>query len=74
MLDLDKLPIEVACPRCHYPFDIAMLDARLESRMYCPNCKSQIRLHDNEGSVHVVREHVQRALNQLAQTFRNLGK
>jgi uncharacterized Zn finger protein (UPF0148 family) len=73
MVDLDKLPIEIACPRCGYPFEIEMIDVRLESRVFCPNCKSHIRLHDYEGSSHAAKAEIEGALERLNQTLRKLG-
>jgi hypothetical protein len=74
MFDLDKLLIEIECPRCGYPIEIEMIDARLECRLFCPNCKSQVRLHDYESSLHAAQAEIHSGMERLTQAFRELGK
>lgn len=52
MFNLDNLWIEIYCPKCKYQFEIQMIDARLETTVYCHNCKCSIQLKDEEASIH----------------------
>ena len=49
VFDIDDLWIEITCPRCSYPTEIEIIDALLKSRIFCPNCKTEIQLRDHEG-------------------------
>jgi hypothetical protein len=74
MINLDNLSFDVECPKCGYPFEIEILDARLESRIFCPNCKSGIQLKDKDCSAHDAQEQIHTAMKDLTKLFRNLGK
>ncbi len=73
MGDLDRINFDVGCPKCGYPVEISLVDVRLESRIFCPNCKSQIQIRDAGGSAHAVSEQIQNAVDDLANAFRQLG-
>lgn len=74
MFNLDRMLVDMNCPLCEYPLEVAMIDARLESRIFCPNCKSPIQLHDESGSVHACQHEIQRAIKGLADALRRFGK
>jgi Zn ribbon nucleic-acid-binding protein len=40
------------CPKCGYQDEIQLIDAKTEKTVFCHNCKCQIKLYDNEASVH----------------------
>ena len=74
MFNLDNTWIDIYCPKCKYQFEIQIIDARLESKLYCHNCKCTIQLQDNEASVHTSTRDINQALNDLDKTLRNLFK
>lgn len=74
MFNLDEIWIDIYCPKCNYQFEIQMIDARLESKVYCHNCKCTIQLKDNEASVHTSTKDINQALNDLDKTLKNLFK
>lgn len=74
MLNLDDIWIDISCPKCNYQFEIQMIDARLESKVYCNNCKCIIHLQDSDASVHTSTRDINKALSDLDKTMRNLFK
>lgn len=74
MFNLDEIWIDIECPKCNYPFEIQMIDARLETTVYCPNCKCSIQLKDSDASVHTSTRDINNAFNELEKTFKNLFK
>jgi Zn finger protein HypA/HybF involved in hydrogenase expression len=74
MINIDEIWIDVECPKCKYPFEIQMIDARLEKMMHCPNCKCSIQLKDSDASVHTATRDINNALNELDKTFKKLFK
>lgn len=43
MFNLDDICIDIYCPKCKHQFEIQIIDARLESKVYCHNCKYTIQ-------------------------------
>ncbi|MDH6304356.1 uncharacterized Zn finger protein (UPF0148 family) [Parabacteroides sp. PF5-5] len=74
MFDLDEIWIDVNCPKCNYLFEIQMIDARLEKKVYCPNCKITIKLQDKDASVHTSVKDINNALQELNKSLNNLFK
>ncbi len=73
LVDLDRYFIDVGCPRCRYPFEVQVLDVRLQARVFCPNCKVGVRLVDEEASMEVGLRKVDRAMSELERSLRRLG-
>lgn len=74
MFNLDEVWVDIYCPKCKYKFEIQMIDARLESKVYCHNCKCIIQLKDSDASVHTSTRDINEALNDLEKTFKNIFK
>lgn len=74
MLNLDEIWININCPKCNYQFEVQMIDARLESRVYCHNCKCIIQMKDSEASVHTSIKDINKAFSDLDKTLKNLFK
>ena len=74
MFNLDDTWIDINCPKCNYRFEIQMIDVRLESKIYCHNCKFSIQLKDSEASVYTSTRDINQALNKLDKTLKNLFK
>jgi Zn finger protein HypA/HybF involved in hydrogenase expression len=74
MFNLDEEWIEINCPKCTYSFEIQMIDVRLETINYCPNCKCSIQLKDQNASVYTSTNDINNALNELDKTIKNLFK
>jgi hypothetical protein len=74
MLNLNQHLIDVSCPRCDYAIDVALIDVRLEGRVFCPNCKTTIQLRDSGASTEVGLRRIDRSLKGLEETLRNFGK
>ena len=74
MFNLDEIWIGIECSKCNYTLEIQMIDVRLETVVYCPNCKCSIQLKDSDASVHTSTLDINNALNKLDKTFKNLFK
>lgn len=64
--------MSINCPKCNYSFDIQLKDAKLESTVYCPNCKISIELVDANASAARSIDSIESALNDLNKTLKNL--
>lgn len=73
MLDLDNHPIDVPCPQCGYEMEVHLIDVRLESRVFCPNCKATVLLRDERASTETGFREVDRAMRDLEKSLRNFG-
>ncbi len=73
LVDLDRHFIDVACPRCRYPFQVQLRDVRLQARVFCPNCKVGVQLVDEEASAEVGLRKIGRAMSDLERSLRRLG-
>ena len=74
MIDLNKIWVEMACPKCGYCDAIQLVDAKTEKTIFCNNCKITIALSDKEASVHSNINSINNAFNELENIFKNLGK
>jgi hypothetical protein len=63
--------IDVECPSCAYPFEVQMLDVRVQAYRRCPCCWRLIRLVDGCGSMFGELEDVDRAMESLQRASRD---
>lgn len=69
MFDLDRIEIEVCCPRCHFYGPANLKQVRLGDIVICRGCKANISLVDYMHEVANARERLATALrsfNELA--------
>lgn len=71
---MDRAFIDAPCPRCSYPVEIQLLDVRLQRRVFCPNCKVEIQLVDDDGSAEIGLRKIDAAVDQLREVARNVGR
>lgn len=74
MMNIDKIWINISCSKCKYKFSVQLIDIKLESIMYCDNCKCQIKLKDKNSSVHNAIEGISCVFTDFEQTLKNLLK
>lgn len=74
MIDISKTWISIHCPKCNYSFDIQLQDAKLQSTVYCHNCKQSIRLVDSTASLSRGINSINDAFEDLNNTLKNLFK
>lgn len=73
MVDIDREWISIECPKCGYQDEIQLIEARLESTIYCHNCKTLIKLVDEGASIHSGKEAISKSINDLQKLFKSLG-
>jgi hypothetical protein len=69
MFDLDKLEIEIPCPRCGFYEPVTIKQVRLDDVVICRGCKSNLRLVDQMHQVANARGQLAAALRELADAF-----
>lgn len=72
MLDIDRLMVEVPCPRCGYGVEIQLLDARTQVWRWCPSCRVRIRMVEADGSVSGSVSAAEGAMRSLDETLRRM--
>jgi len=73
-MSIAKTWIPINCPKCDYSFEIQLVDAKLESTVYCHNCKSGIQLIDSNASTTRGIKEIEDAFEDLNNTLKNLFK
>lgn len=74
MVNLNEQWITLECPNCNYIDDIQIIDVKIEKIHYCNNCKVEIKLQDNEGSVHNGIESINKAFKDIENLLKKFGK
>lgn len=74
MFDLNKIWLDVNCPKCGYIDNIQLIDAKTERTIYCHNCKTSIKLVDGEASVHHGIQKINNSMKDMENIFKNFGK
>ena len=64
-MNLDKVEVEVDCPRCQFSNPIWLKQARLRDVIICRGCKANIQLDDGMNTVRKAIRSVQRAVHQI---------
>lgn len=72
MLDMDKLEIELQCPRCNFYNYIFLKQARLRDVIICRGCKYNIQLDDQMNNVRKAVRDINQALNELENSLNNV--
>jgi hypothetical protein len=65
MINLDRVKLEIPCPKCQFLNGIRYRDARLRGVLICRGCKSNIRLDDNMNECRKARRSVRAAFAEL---------
>jgi len=63
--------IEMQCPNCTYSIEVQLIDFRLQSTIFCNNCKYSIALVDSEASVHTSVAAIDQTHKDLLNIFKN---
>lgn len=70
MIDLDEIWLDMECPVCRYQSYVQMREVRLESYVWCHNCKQHIQLRDAEATVDDAKKQMDQAMNELNKLFK----
>jgi hypothetical protein len=73
MFDLGAATVAMPCPACTYVTDVALVDVRTQSAVWCPCCRSRISIREPDGSVSVGIKQVQQAMTELQKTLKGLS-
>ena len=70
MTNLNYIWIDLECPNCHYADQIQLIDVKTERTIYCNNCKSSIKIVDQDASVHNSIDEINNILDDLENLFK----
>ncbi len=74
MTSLDDVEIEAECPRCGFYNPLSIKDIALEKSVICRGCKTLIRPVDHMGETQQARKKINKALQDLEEAFKKLGR
>lgn len=73
-MNFDHTWIDIECPQCGYSIEIQLIDIKSETIIFCHNCKTCIRLEDNEASIHNGINSINKTINDLDKIIKTIGK
>lgn len=69
MFSLDRLSIDVPCPRCGFYNDIFLKQVKVRDVVICRGCKSNIQLDDYLNEYRKESRRVREAIKNLTKNF-----
>lgn len=69
-MKIDNVWVTVSCPKCNYQFDVLILQIRLEDYVFCPCCKIDISLKDDDASVNKVNREIENSIKDLMSSLK----
>ncbi len=73
MIDLDKVTVEIPCPRCHFWNAIFFKQVRLRDVIICRGCKCNIHLDDRMNECRKAVRDIKAITEDFAKTWGNLN-
>lgn len=73
-INLDKIEVEVDCPRCGFANPIWLRQARLRDVVICRGCKANVQLDDSMNSVRKAHRSIRRAMAGLRETVAKFNR
>lgn len=74
MVDLDKISVDIPCPKCEFFNHMFLQQARLQDVIICRGCKRNIHLSDQMAESQKAIRSIQKAFDELKQTMKKLNK
>jgi len=74
ILNLDKIQIDIPCPKCNYQNKVSFQDIKKQVTIICRGCLREIKLVDKEGSVKQSTKKINSSLNDLHNTIKRISK
>jgi len=65
MINLDKLKIEVKCPRCGFYNKIFLRQVRIRSIIICRGCKGNIQIEDYMNEYRKTKRNIAKSVREL---------
>ena len=73
MMDISKQTVKIDCPECKRSINVSLKQVADEALVKC-SCGQEIRLKDNNGSAKKSIRDINKSLQNLENTFKNLGR
>ncbi len=73
MMILDKMAVDIACPRCHFLNRVTIKQARIGDVTICRGCKANIHLQDHLNTVRQGVRSVERTMREFQEQLQGLG-
>lgn len=74
MINLDRIELDISCPRCRFDNSVFYRQARLRDVIICRGCKRNIQLDDHMNECRKARRRINASLDELHQAFASLNK
>lgn len=73
VINLDKIPFEVGCPKCEFYNTFSLRQARLQDVIICRGCNCTIQLSDQMAECQRDIRRVEKALYELAENIKKFS-
>jgi len=73
MINLDKISVDIPCPKCEFYNPMFLKQGRLQDVIICRGCKRNIHLSDQMAESQKAMRRIQKAFYDLEATFKSLG-
>ena len=73
-INLDKIEVNVDCPRCNFANPIWLRQARLRDVVICRGCKANIQLDDGMNTVRKAYRSIRRAMQGFRDTVEKFNR
>lgn len=70
---IDNTTISAACPQCDFDNPFTLKQARLRDVIICRGCKANIQLDDQMNECRKAVRQIERAINELQDSLKNLN-
>ncbi len=73
-INIDKVEVEVDCPRCGFANPIWLRQARLRDVVICRGCKANVQLDDSMNTVRKAYQSIRRSMRDLRETIERINR
>jgi hypothetical protein len=73
-INIDKIEVDIDCPRCGFSNPIWLWQTRLRDVVICRGCKANIQLDDGMNTVRKAYQSIRRSMRDLRETIERLNR
>ncbi len=70
MINLDKIIIDIACPKCKFINRVTLGDVSVQRRIICRGCKVGIKLVDKKASATKAKKSIKKSMDNLKKAIK----
>lgn len=65
MLDIDKMQVDINCPKCDFINEVLLEQVRLQDIIICRGCKRNIQLIDSYNTFRKTKKRIEKKISKL---------